>query len=1331
MAAKLEELSAELAALGGGAAQVARHKAIVHIAPQGTSSSIIQHIKGDVCVRDPRAPPEAESCAERKFKLSSCISADTDPRGDQFNAEICQLAMADICKGFNHTIMCMGQAGAGKSTRLFGRFAWPASSHPGPCCLLTAITQHVLDFCDARIGVFQVGLSFWEIVNDEVVDLLAAHQPSGSTATHASPARVAVRGTPGLSLEHTAVRIDSLADADTAAAYARTRSVNWGTCGPRRDLLTLLPNRGHAFARLLVHNRQEGWMALLHVVDLIGSQPLHGQHRAESLFQPRPARRASDDCSRRRASQDLLSLSRMLTQLASGCAEGSASSSSAHMRDTKLTTALYPIVAGNSRMTLVAAVAPDAGSYLDTCNTLRLASRAQAITTRMLRNHSMGPFLDIPPIWEALPAEALEIVQRAQHALDRAADVSDIVPGPTAAPDAEGNDSRTSSARGPHAHAPAELARPLEGAGEPGSVSASAADVCEQEPSLAHHSRGAPHGKVLRAVCSSTQRRAETEVSGDAVPPAADGDVGMEARGASLTQDTARGDAMHAAGWEPQLQPSAEQPAAEHGRSQQRTTGSAGSPTQLQADPRSAQALHVHPVPYPAATGVCYGAPPGSDAGEPSLPSTDAGAGDAVCQKGAGELGGRGELPAAEAGAGDLAVPLSPPSWRDEAAEEEYHRLMQSIVAPLEMAGLATSRHHGAPCVGARAVAGIADAGMHGAEGRGTGRSSLVAVGYAARYRENRGARVASGGDADRSMAAPSTAQAGAGYAGWLSTGRVSPPVLGTMLARPPPHGGAAAAAPHGSRQDTQAQTADAAVLGSMHVGAQHRAPLVPEERWRSFAPDGSLESGRGRLSRSLSPPALTMPLAEAARAWPGAGENWVGQEWAAPAVASAACSYSMTNACAARRSVPLDAVTCMSPELRHVRPRSAGPCSHVRFREGLGPPEGGSPSPPRGSRAHCGDAVACSMAAAPADVRELMEQREALLDTLERERLQLHASKQRVRELEADVQECSMTYEVRLDNERLRRVELERLLTALQAGSSMADVFARYERDLDTSASEVRELKAANTALLRAQHRDAFAAAAATPEPAHGDGAECTGAEGAAGGGCVSSMGKAAVCPEMGLPKDQRLAMLRRQLRRALLERDAALEEIGGFRKKERLHVLKQKQAALAIARVTELEKSAARKEREAAQRTREAAAFSDEALESRRRCSRVEEELAALQARCHTLEAGRKQAQGELQALRSARGGAELIAALPPLPTGTGATLPASVLSPKRATAPVEGALALLRTLRQAPLPVAAQKLADKLEAVVQVVAKETSVRKTRERMLIEFVEGSHADS
>lgn len=68
-----------------------------------------------------------------------------------------------------------------------------------------------------------------------------------------------------------------------------------------------------------------------------GSQPLQSEHRAAALFQPRPQVRAAEDQHRRRVAQDLLAFSRMLTQLASGPAEGPARGTT-QCRDSKLTT---------------------------------------------------------------------------------------------------------------------------------------------------------------------------------------------------------------------------------------------------------------------------------------------------------------------------------------------------------------------------------------------------------------------------------------------------------------------------------------------------------------------------------------------------------------------------------------------------------------------------------------------------------------------------------------------------------------------------------------------------------------------------------------------------------------------------------------------------------------------------------------------------------------------------------------------------------------------------------------------------------------------------------
>lgn len=67
-----------------------------------------------------------------------------------------------------------------------------------------------------------------------------------------------------------------------------------------------------------------------------GSQPLQGDARVAALFQPPPQVRAAQEQHRRRVAQDLLAFSRMLTQLASGPAEGGARSPP-QCRDSKLT----------------------------------------------------------------------------------------------------------------------------------------------------------------------------------------------------------------------------------------------------------------------------------------------------------------------------------------------------------------------------------------------------------------------------------------------------------------------------------------------------------------------------------------------------------------------------------------------------------------------------------------------------------------------------------------------------------------------------------------------------------------------------------------------------------------------------------------------------------------------------------------------------------------------------------------------------------------------------------------------------------------------------------
>lgn len=57
---------------------------------------------------------------------------------------------------------------------------------------------------------------------------------------------------------------------------------------------------------------------------------------------------------------------------------------------------------------------------------------------------------------------------------------------------------------------------------------------------------------------------------------------------------------------------------------------------------------------------------------------------------------------------------------------------------------------------------------------------------------------------------------------------------------------------------------------------------------------------------------------------------------------------------------------------------------------------------------------------------------------------------------------------QVRLDTERLKCVEAQRLARRLQQGSDLADVFAWYERDLEVACAEAKAASDQNRELLQ-----------------------------------------------------------------------------------------------------------------------------------------------------------------------------------------------------------------------------------------------------------------------
>jgi hypothetical protein len=87
------------------------------------------------------------------------------------------------------------------------------------------------------------------------------------------------------------VKIDTLEDADRVLAYSRTRSANWVECKPPGGLMTAVPNRGHAFVRVILHDCQRQRFSMLHVVDLAGTLACAAMPSCTRTQQPRASRR--------------------------------------------------------------------------------------------------------------------------------------------------------------------------------------------------------------------------------------------------------------------------------------------------------------------------------------------------------------------------------------------------------------------------------------------------------------------------------------------------------------------------------------------------------------------------------------------------------------------------------------------------------------------------------------------------------------------------------------------------------------------------------------------------------------------------------------------------------------------------------------------------------------------------------------------------------------------------------------------------------------------------------------------------------------------------------
>ncbi|CAM9349556.1 unnamed protein product, partial [Phaeothamnion confervicola] len=281
-------------------------------------------------------------------------------------------------QGYNGTIFCYGQTGAGKTYTLFGPDAALDSSDATLVREQRGLVPRVLEFLFSTIAqrqwkaggstTFDCKCSFYEIFNESVFDLLDDRSAADSLAV-----REDARG--GVYVE--GLRLLPVATPEAAGSILvrgyRNRHV--GETAMNRQ-----SSRSHAVFTLSVvatEQHEDGLtrsrLARFNLVDLAGSERQRATHAVGDRL--------------KEASSINKSLSTLGQQVISALVDkAQGRDRHVHYRDSKLTFLLRESLGGNSKTAIVAAVSPAAADAAETLSTLKFARRAKEITNQAVVN---------------------------------------------------------------------------------------------------------------------------------------------------------------------------------------------------------------------------------------------------------------------------------------------------------------------------------------------------------------------------------------------------------------------------------------------------------------------------------------------------------------------------------------------------------------------------------------------------------------------------------------------------------------------------------------------------------------------------------------------------------------------------------------------------------------------------------------------------------------------------------------------------------------------------------------------------------------------------------
>ncbi|CAM8919541.1 unnamed protein product [Rhodiola kirilowii] len=309
---------------------------------------------------------------DRTFAFDKVFGPSSKQR-DLYNQAVSSI-VNEVLEGYNCTIFAYGQTGTGKTYTMEGEAKKKNGDMPSDAGVIPRAVQQIFDLLEAQCAEYSMKVTFLELYNEEITDLLAVEESSKANDDKSKkPLALMEDGKGG-------VLVRGLEEEVVCTANEIYKILEKGSA-KRRTAETLLnkqSSRSHSVFSITIHIKEgtlEGEDVIkcgkLNLVDLAGSENV-----TRSGVRDARAREAGE------INKSLLTLGRCINSLVEH---------SGHVpyRDSKLTRLLRDSLGGKTKTCIIATISPSVHCLEETLSTLDYAHRAKNIKNKPEVNQKM------------------------------------------------------------------------------------------------------------------------------------------------------------------------------------------------------------------------------------------------------------------------------------------------------------------------------------------------------------------------------------------------------------------------------------------------------------------------------------------------------------------------------------------------------------------------------------------------------------------------------------------------------------------------------------------------------------------------------------------------------------------------------------------------------------------------------------------------------------------------------------------------------------------------------------------------------------------------------